>query len=72
MRVGGAQAVFNIYKLRVLANQFSKGWIWLNHREKDVISSIQFGWAVSILQNLVVHKNYHMLSYELIAQLIFF
>lgn len=50
MRVGGAQAVFNIYKPRVLANQFSKGWIWLNHREKYVISSIQFGWAVSILQ----------------------
>ncbi|KAG7616404.1 putative neprosin [Arabidopsis thaliana] len=45
---GGAQAVFNIYKPRVLRNQFSKAWIWLNHREKDVISSIQFGWAVHI------------------------
>ncbi|KAG7542450.1 Neprosin activation peptide [Arabidopsis thaliana x Arabidopsis arenosa] len=45
-RWDGAQAVFNIYKPRVLTNQFSKAWIWLNHREKDVISSIQFGWAV--------------------------
>ncbi|ESQ55633.1 hypothetical protein EUTSA_v10027151mg [Eutrema salsugineum] len=42
----GAQAVFDIYKPRVLSNQFTKAWIWLNHRENDVISSIQFGWAV--------------------------
>ncbi|XP_010474039.1 PREDICTED: uncharacterized protein LOC104753492 [Camelina sativa] len=45
-RFGGAQAVFSIYKPRVLKNQFSKAWVWLNHREKDMISSIQFGWAV--------------------------
>ncbi|EOA14732.1 hypothetical protein CARUB_v10028024mg [Capsella rubella] len=43
---GGASAVFNIYKPRVLTNQFSKAWVWLNHRENDTISSIQFGWAV--------------------------
>ncbi|XP_010436510.1 PREDICTED: uncharacterized protein LOC104720275 [Camelina sativa] len=40
------QALFNLYKPKVLKNQFSKAWIWLNHREKDMISSIQFGWAV--------------------------
>ncbi|EOA18381.1 hypothetical protein CARUB_v10006912mg [Capsella rubella] len=43
---GGASALFNIYKPRVLPNQFSKAWVWLNHRENDTISSIQFGWAV--------------------------
>ncbi|CAN8274716.1 unnamed protein product [Cochlearia groenlandica] len=43
---GGAQAVFNIYQPKVLKNQFSKSWIWLTHRNKSDISSIQFGWAV--------------------------
>ncbi|KAG7536216.1 Neprosin activation peptide [Arabidopsis suecica] len=42
----GAQALFSINKPRVVQNQFSKAWIWLNYIQGSVMSSIQFGWAV--------------------------
>ncbi|KAG7605111.1 Neprosin [Arabidopsis thaliana x Arabidopsis arenosa] len=42
----GAQALFNINKPRVVQNQFSKAWIWLNYIQGSIMSSIQFGWAV--------------------------
>lgn len=45
----GAQALFNINKPRVVQNQFSKAWVWLNYIQGNEMSSIQFGWAVSIL-----------------------